>query len=555
MQKSVQFQIQEITELPRWADLYPEYKFTVFKTCFLSTEKNSHDLDISSDVLRNCAKTILGNFLVAKIDYGDATTHEKDEMPWGYFPLNQEIEFVESDNVLKAYAYAVVSKRYGKQFNSIFTFENLRNASVEMAVEVDDDDESKVIQFDIWGLTVLGKMVKGSCPDAEIEMVRFSKDDAENYFINKKEDFGVTYKIDKSKEAMSDTPWGDIDKTDLRNKIMEADNKAEIVKSVYLIVEDGWEDAPSEKLKYPVMELKDDTFVYNRNALSSALGYARANNEQSVIDKVEKIYKDLDIDDDGKEEKEMSEIEFSAVDIGRLWETLWDKLHEKYPDGEYGNLYYIDGIYEEDNKKFALIRKRDEDVLYRLDFSYTEDGMTLADEIVKVEREIVETDVIRKFAEPDDCSKYKLLQDDMDDHDNDNEVHDDDCDCDECKMKKMQSDIESRDNIIMEKDQLIAKMQEELEALRKFKSDLEEKEKMSRVESVMEEIKDYIDNEQYNQFREEGTACAASDIDGWANKCKAFCFAQIKGKKKSKENDLLVWGAPSQPERHSSIWD
>lgn len=42
-----------------------------------------------------------------------------------------------------------------------------------------------------------------------------------------------------------------------------------------MLVEDGWEDAPSEHLKYPVMELKGDTFVYNRDGLSSALGYAK----------------------------------------------------------------------------------------------------------------------------------------------------------------------------------------------------------------------------------------------------------------------------------------
>ena len=174
MQKAYKFQLEDVIELPDW------------KTCFLSTKKNSHELDISYDVLKEHAKSILGTFLVAKIDYGDATTHEQDEVPWGYFPITQEIEFVEDNDILKAYAYAVVSKRYGQQLNDIFEFDNLRNASVEMTVETIGDDEHKVVSFDIWGLTVLGKMVKGSCPDADIEMVRFSKDDAEKYFESKK---------------------------------------------------------------------------------------------------------------------------------------------------------------------------------------------------------------------------------------------------------------------------------------------------------------------------------------------------------------------------------
>lgn len=558
MQKSYKFQLEDIVELPNWTDLYPEYKFTIFKTCFLSTKKNSHELDISFDTLRGYAKSILGTFLVAKIDYGDATTHEKDEVPWGYFPLTQDIEFVEQDDVLKAYAYAVVSKRYGQQLNDIFEFDNLRNASVEMTVETLEDDEHQVVAFDIWGLTVLGKMVNGSCPDADIEMVRFSKDEAEKYFAeSKKEDFGVTYKVDKTKEAMSDTPWGDVDKTALRNKVMEADNKKELVKDVYLIVEDGWEDAPSEHLKYPVMELKDDTFVYNRGALSSALGYAKANDEQSVVDKVQQIYKSLDLEDsDGKEEKEMSEITFAAVDIGDMWCKLWDALHAKYPDGDWGSVYRIEAIYEEDNQKFALIKHRDEDSLYRLNFSLTEEGLTLSDEIVKVDIEIVETDEIRKFAEPEDAKKYKEFEDDVDDTD-----HPDDCQCEECKMKRMQADIDTRDNIIMEKDELlkakeeeIAEMKSELEMLRKFKADIEEKEKMMKVESIMEEIKEYIDDAQYNDFRDKGIACACGDIDGWANECKAFCFSKVK-KNNKRENDLLVWSYPQNAPKHSSLWD
>ena len=552
MQKAYKFQLEDVIELPDWTDLYPEYKFTIFKTCFLSTKKNSHELDISYDVLKEHAKSILGTFLVAKIDYGDATTHEQDEVPWGYFPITQEIEFVEDNDILKAYAYAVVSKRYGQQLNDIFEFDNLRNASVEMTVETLEDNEHHVISFDIWGLTVLGKMVKGSCPDADIEMVRFSKDDAEKYFESKKEDIGVTYKVDKSKEAMSDTPWGDVDKTELRNKIMEADNRDSIVKDVYIVVEDGWEDAPSEHLKYPVMELKDDTLVYNRNALSSALGYAKANDEQSVVDKVEKIYKSLDLEDsDGKEEKEMSEIVFAAVDIGDMWGKLWDALHAKYPDGDYGSVYRIEGIYEESNKKFALIRRKDEDTLYRLDFSLTEEGLTLSDEIVKVDVEIVETDEIRKFAEPEDCKKYKEFEDDLDDHDDE---HPDDCQCEDCKMKRMQADIDDRDNIIMEKDKVIKELQDELDVLRKFKRDIEEKEKMSKVESIMEEIKDYVDDGQYNDFRDKGVACACEDIDGWANECKAFCFSKVK-KNTKKNNDLLVWSYPQNGKQHKSIWD
>lgn len=125
-------------------------------------------------------------------------------------------------------------------------------------------------------------------------------------FLFAKEDYGTgaEIKIDKSKDAMSESEWGKVNKTTLRKEVLDAKNYKSLVNDVYLIVEDGWEDAPSEKLKYPVMEIKGDTAVYNRYGLASALTYAKANNEEAVVSKIEGLYKKLEIDDDkSKDEK------------------------------------------------------------------------------------------------------------------------------------------------------------------------------------------------------------------------------------------------------------
>jgi hypothetical protein len=563
LQKDVKFQLEEAVEIPNWSKDYPEHKFTVFKCCFLSTKPNSHELEISDDVLKECADTILGNFLVAKLEFGDATTHKDSEIIYGYFPNEQEIEFVEDeDGILKAYAYAVVSKRYSKEFNGIFEFDNIRNSSVEMTVNTAEDDDNKVLSFDLYGLTVLGKTVNGSCPDADIKMVRFSADEAEAYFakndtvdilkkfVNERKQSMAdkSYKVDKSKEAMSEKAWGDIDKTDLRNKIMEASNKAKLVKDVYMLVEDGWEDAPSEHLKYPVMCFEGDTLVYNRYGLASALAYARQEDETEVINKIERIYKKLDIDDsEGKEEDvKMNEIEFAAVDIGDLWGRLWHEIDETR-HWEYG----VVGIYEEDNKKFAILRDRDMK-LYRLDFSLTEDGMTVAEEVVEVKQEFVETDNMKKFAEPENVADYRFAE--KDDKDDD-ETHDDDKDEQKEdmaeKLAKLEKDIEERDNIIMEKDK-------ELEELRQFRADVEEKEKAKSVEGIMAEVKEFLDDEAFKSYREEGMLCKMSEIDGWANKVKAASFEASKNKKSKKEN-TGIWGfaAPisNSNKKSNSVWD
>ena len=571
LQKNISFALEDVEEIPDWADVYPENKFTVAKCCFLSTRENSHGLEISEKVLRECASSILGNFLVAKISWGDATTHVDSESIYGYFPMEQDIQFVEDeDGILKAYAYAVISKRYSKEFNGIFEYQNLRDSSVEMTVTCEDDDEDVVTSFDIYGLTCLGKTVNGSCPDADIKLVRFEEKMAEKYF--KKHDILSTlkefveerkqqmaekrYKIDKSKESMSTKPWGDVDKTDLRNKIMEASNKSELVKACYILVEDGWEDAPSEHLKYPVMCFEGDKLVYNRYGLSSALAYAKQENETSVINKIKAIYKKLDIDDDSerKEEKDMAEIEFSAVNIGDLWGKLYTAMRDLH-HWEYS----IKGIYEQDNQKFAVVY--DDDMkLYRLNFSLTEEGLSLSDEIIEVKEEFIETDNMKKFAEPENVSDYRKenKEDDEDsDSDDKDEEENEDKQVEEMsiselqeKISKLEKDIEDRDNIIM-------KNNEELETLREFKKGIDEQEKAKVVNSLMEEVEKFLDPEMMKSLRDEGMKCELCDMDAWSNKVKAMSFSAIS-KSKKKNSDIWSFSAPisNQKEKKSnSVWD
>lgn len=560
MQKDVKFQLEDAVEYPEWCDNYPEHKFTVFKCCFLSTKPNAHKLDISNDVLRRDAQSILGNMLVAKIQNGDATTHLPSEIQYGYFPREQEIEFVEEDGITKAYAYAVVSKHYSKELNNIFEFDNLRNSSVEMTVTTDkDDDEGKVVALDIFGLTVLGKAINGSCPDADIKMVRFSTEDADAYFAKsdslsnlkqfveeRKQSMAekyVNHPINTSKDAVYTGEW---DGDEAKKNLVKEKNYKTLAPKVCLRLEEGWEDREVTKLGYPVMGLYDGEWRYSTKALSSALAYAKQNDETEVVNKIEAIYKKLDLDDDSerKEDKKMAEIEFSAVDIGDMWSRLYSAMREAR-NWEYG----IQGIYEEDNKKFAILID-DAKKLYRLDFSLTEDGLTLADEVVEVKQEFTETDNIKRFAEPENVAEYRLADCDGHDDDDDN-GHEEEMSADEmkAKMAELEKDIESRDNIIMEKDA-------ELEELRKFKAEVEEQRKAATVESIMAECKEYMSDEQYKEMREEGMACKMSEIDGWTNKVKAVSFSAVKKNVKKTNDGLFRFAAPIDNNKKSnSVWD
>lgn len=572
MQKEVK--LESSSEIKDFSE-YDENKLAIAKICVLSTANNSHHLEISEEVLRRDIGSIRGNFLVADMVLGDATTHTESEVPVGYFLPNEEIEFeeVETDDgkIVKAWAYAVLSKQYAKSAYEMFVNDNHRATSIEMMVALDEENENKVISFDAFGSTILGKAVAPSCKDAEISLVRFAEE-AESFFkesnhLTALEKFAEerkqsmaekkSYKIDKSKEAISTKEWGSVDKTDLRNKIMEASNRDKLVKDVYMLVEDGWQDAPSEKLKYPVMCFDGDKLVYNEGALSSALGYAKKENESSVITKVEKIRKKLGLDDkaEGKEEtaKMSKEVEFAAVNIGDMWNKVYSVLREHD-----GWRYGIEGIYEEDNKKFAVLKDED-GTLYRLDFSLTEEGMTAADELVEVQKEFIETDKVVRFAEPEDIEKYRTFAEEEEKEDDSEPEKDDDEEKEtkmsaeemEAEMARLKKDIEERDNIIMDKDA-------ELDELRAFKKGVEDKEKAMSVETVMEEIKGFVDEAKFKEFREEGLACEMAEIDGWKNKVKAFCFESgIKNPKKNKRDTVFSFSMDVNDYRvtTNSLWD
>ncbi len=123
-----------------------------------------------------------------------------------------------------------------------------------------------------------------------------------------KDDIGTKepLEVDKSKEAMSEKPWGEVDKAALRKRVIAASNFKSIADDIFLDLREGWEDGIEGALKYPVMCLEGEKAVYNRGGLASAKAYAEKNGENAVLEKLKKIYKHLELDE-GEEEKEAAE--------------------------------------------------------------------------------------------------------------------------------------------------------------------------------------------------------------------------------------------------------
>lgn len=561
MEKLINFAVEDIEQIQ--FDDYDEKEFAIAKVGFMSNRPNSHKLEISEEVLRKNANTVLGKWMVVKMDFMglDAEGHDPQEHIVGFFPKDQEIEFVEDeDGYIRAYATAVISKIYAKDYCKMFDGDNERAVSIEMKCDTENgkDMDDKVLSFTIVGVTTLGKAIHPSIPESDVSFVRFSQEEATTYFseLNEhnltplkkfakerianmaKEDY-VNHPISTSKDDIYEGEW---DGQKAKQDLVKEKNFKSLAPKVCMKLEEGWEDREVTKLGYPVMMLYDGKWVYSTKGLSSALGYAKKEDEIAVVNKIEKIYKKLGLDDGKEVKSEMAEIEFSAVNIGDMWGRIWDIIDQKR---EWD--YSISGIYEEDNQKFAILKNRDKN-LYRLNFTLTEDGMTVADDVIEVKQDFIDTDNIRKFSEPENVEQYQKfaevepekkemsLEEAMD------------------KIANLESEIEKRDNIIMENEKSMKEKDIELSDLRTFKQTCMEAERGSKVEAVMSEVSKFMDKTQAEESRKEGLTCEFSAVDAWANKVKASVFDKMS-KASAKEGDFTRMSAPVEIKKTGSVWD
>lgn len=479
---------------------------------FLSTRENSHKINITEDLLRKFAPTILGKFLVGELDLfgSDVTSHSQNQCIFGYAPAEQEVQFEYKDGELVASCDIVVSKLYATDFYSLFLKDNFRNASVEMTTStpVELPDGSLDIEwFNVHGCTVLGKPVNGSCPDANVTMVRFSEEEADEYYcirLNKEkmvEPESKTYKINK--DELKDSPWGNVDKTALRNKIMGAKNRNALVRAVYALVESGWEEAPSEYLKYPLMQETDGTFYYNRYALASALAYAKQEEEQSVISKVNSLYKKFNLNDESDKKEETTKME----DLKKLAEQKADDNAENTKD-----------------EKMAC-----------------KENMA---EQAAAEAKCAEGEASQGEVQCAECGPAKMSED--------------------TAFEKF-ADVVAENKALMakleEKDKLIADQESELEELRKFSEEVKEKEKTSIVNFTLSKIKGKIDEESYKKYEESGKECKFEDVQAWKNGVLAefaanmLKFSEESETEENKENFIRMELPKDEKLTKKSIWD
>jgi hypothetical protein len=357
-----------------------------------------------------------------------------------------------------------------------------------------------------------------------------------------KEDLGkgdYTLELDKSKDSLSESSWGDVDKISLRNKILSAKNYKSIVDDVYMMVLDGWEESPSSNLKYPVMQVSNGKLVYNRYGLSSALGYAEKNGEDAVVSKIRSIYSKLDLDEGGKEEMstmQNEEFEKPVEEEVKKEESFEEEEgEEKEPENEVtpseeeSEKEEMSEEVKEPEVKMGLDAYLDmvkilellEDVTGEEGVEATEEEITLckmaADEVKKTEGE-KDFGVVAKgmFA--------KMM-----------------------KMSKVISKMSENSKVYLSEN----------EELKKFKSAIEQQRFLYEVEQTLKEVENAMPFEEIDKSREDSKTFSLDNIDVWKNavKAKAFTFSS-KNKKVEKKEEFQRWAilSDTKQSKGDNLW-
>jgi hypothetical protein len=167
--------------------------FAYAKLDFLSDGYNGQNCWMTEETLRKWANTVLGKFITAKYSQweNDVKSHERDLDIVGYVPTTAEITFKKlPDGRTMASTECVISKIYATNVYEMFLHNDAeRSVSVEFSCAMGDDavdGEGEIIGYSIHSVTILGKKINPAIKNANIQVFKFSAQEAEDVFVRLK---------------------------------------------------------------------------------------------------------------------------------------------------------------------------------------------------------------------------------------------------------------------------------------------------------------------------------------------------------------------------------
>lgn len=366
MNKNVEFHV----------DIIDKYKndenqdFSIMQIQALSDGYNTHELEISNDVLLENAKTVLGKPIVAKLNkdfYGkeDFKGHETDEIVIGYVPPNAEIRFPKEENGTFFEVDAVIFKLYSGNTLDIFKRDGIKSVSCEFNYSYKEETPKIIDSFTIRGITILGSddfgnKINPSCTGANAKIIKFSEKDAENAyktFMNEEKNMSkiILEKLESIENQLQ----------------RKEDEMAELKDKKTLSAED--KDKETEMAKQEDEEKKPDETV-----------------EEKMQDDVDDDKDDIDDDDDKDEEK-------MACDNKARMEEIETKLSKTENE-----LSKTKKIVAEQLAELTELRK------YKADTEKVKKDSIVSETLSKVEK-YVDKETLDKFKESAEQCKFSEI--------------------------------------------------------------------------------------------------------------------------------------------------
>ena len=220
-----------------------------------------------------------------------------------------------------------------------------------------------------------------------------------------------------------------------------------------------------------------------------------------------------------------------SVELGNeLWNFIFEYLNQKYPDKdcEYLSTYIIDGVFEDEGQKFAVVQDRYSREYFRLDINFEENDIPVfsdsllevtktyvpaetpqfsADEVEAFELEYAkkkEEEKNKKDSKEEDKKDSKEKDEKEEDMKDEEEEEEEDFACGKGKKKSKYTveELEYRLNELQEEFDKVCEekntLEEQVEELNKFKLSIEKEKKQEMINSFYmlsnEDKKDVIDN-------------------------------------------------------------
>lgn len=502
---------------------------------------NAHNLPIKLETIKDAQESLKNKPLVAGFDGFDFEGHEVDEVLIGYFPESSNMKYVEKNGRVYLVAEAIMPKLYATWAYDIFKRDKNKSVSMEIEVldfEELDDKKTEIKKFIFNAVTVLGGTHMPACEGATASVIKFSKEDAKEVYDKhltsqnvKKKYFDIdipeekdetTYmdkdiKINNNKEAaINGKSWDNPGKT-LYEPLLEATNSKSLVKEAYLVVEGGYEDAPSEHLKYPHHTLKGSELVLNVKGVIAA--FQRASQEGIVSGEVKshllRHYKELGLSTENFE--------------------INGKGGQSMPEEE---------IKEEKVEVEEEVKVEEENAVAEEEMAVEEEAED------KVEMETFESEKEDEKSDRDDAKEEAK-----------EEEEDERSEIDDYKEKEKGEEMEANseeekpEENFDDKDKRIKELEDENACLKEKLCKYEEEDKTRMVESALANVMELMSQDEISNLREEAKNYSLDNMPAFENRVKAYAFEKITEAKKEEKTSYTKMAITESAEKKANgLW-